>query len=234
MNMENELIKSYSDSICKMIGELGKSSVRLLLQDSGEQKAMGRIRSIHFEEEMSLVGFVPFSIIPAYYKFTMGINLNDHLLVTPYIVKFSKDMPAFPVFKTVSKATGEKIVVDDNLVMDSIIDVIPKEYLTKNSQYLQGPLMGANIIKLLHSNIFDCKGLFEKNEKGQIEYIVRSSDFLFSDGIGNFKGISNDFLCLCSYLKKDTGEPNYIVLPSLETIRVLPSDKQVIVGNPFI
>lgn len=73
---------------------------------------------------------------------------------------------------------------------------------------------------------WDKKDLFSKNEDGSYNYTGREGEWELSHGLGNMISISNNFLCLCSYMNKVTGTPSYAVLTSDDTIRVLPENEE--------
>ena len=60
-----------------MENQLQKSSVKNLLQEECIQHATGRVRSASLQEEMSLVGFVPYSLSNLYLQLAMYMDLND-------------------------------------------------------------------------------------------------------------------------------------------------------------
>ena len=91
-----------------MNSQLLKSSLFSLLCDTGMQRAEGRVRSKSLLEEMSLIGFIPYTDYYIHHLLFSSVDLNDHLYVAPYLVKFSKDSPVYPYFKTITSAEGKK------------------------------------------------------------------------------------------------------------------------------
>lgn len=203
--------------------QLQKSSLFNLLCDTGMQHAEGRVRSKSLFEEMSLIGFIPHTDYYLHQLTFDAVDLNDHLYVAPYIVKFSKNTPVFPYFKTIAKATGKKYRIDEKLYIDPILDEIPKSIL-QNARFSFPPLNGNKLIRLISAK-WDKKDLLIKNEDDTYDYIGREGDLELSGGLGNSVYISNNFLCLCTYMNKVTGTPCYIVLTSDDVIRVLPENE---------
>lgn len=211
--------------------ELQKSSIYGLVLETGIQHAEGRVRSKSLLEEMSLIGFIPYT---DNYIFQMNlglkVDLNEHLYVAPNLVKFSKKTPAYPVFKTVTKANGKEYEVNKDLYMDSILDELPLDKLnSKDFDFISYQFTGKDLLKLLKRNIFLKKFLEEQNfltenEENTYKYIGRDENLELSCGIENKIAISNNFLCLCTYMNKITGLPSYTVLTSNDTIRVLSED----------
>ena len=194
-----------------------------MLHETGMQQAEGRVRSKSLLEEMSLIGFVPYT--DNYLNlldFGINIDLNDHLFVAPFLVRFSKDTPVYPFFKTISKAEGKKYKLDCSLYIDSIIDEIP-DYVLKWKN-LTRPLTGEAFLKM-RTKHWNPESLLESDDNGNPQYVGKKDEWELSCGLGNFISISNNFLCLCTYMNKVTGTPSYAVLTSDDTIRVLPENE---------
>ena len=201
-----------------------KSSLFNLLNETGMQQAEGRVRSKSLLEEMSLIGFIPYT---DYYTIQLALNsvdLNGHLYVAPNLVKFSKDTPAYPYFRTITKATGKQYRIDGKLYIDPILDEIPSCIL--QYAHFKQPFNGNQLLKMIYKK-WDKKDLFSKNEDGSYNYTGREGEWELSHGLGNMISISNNFLCLCSYMNKVTGTPSYAVLTSDDTIRVLPENEDL-------
>ena len=204
--------------------QLEQSSIKSLLHAKGVQQATGRVRSESLLEEMSLIGFVPYSVYFDYFLGESKIDLNSHLFVTPYLLRCSSNESPIPVFHTIRCAAEKEYCIEKNLLIDSILDEIihvAPPYLTKDIKYNK-PLRGDKIIDLIESDKSRrvCN-LFITKEDGTYRYMGENSDIELSGGIGNIKCISNDFLCLCTYMNKVTGLPSYTLMPSDKTIRVL-------------
>lgn len=203
--------------------QLEQSSIKSLLLANGEQQATGRVRSESLLEEMSLIGFVPYSVYFDYFLGESKIDLNSHLYVTPYFLRCSSSDSPIPVFHTIRRAAEKEYCVKNNLMIDSILDEIihvSPPYLTKDINYNK-PLRGDKIIYLIKKERKVCN-LFNTKEDGTYNYLGKESDIELSGGIGNIKCISNNFLCLCIYMNKVTGLPSYTLMSSDKTIRVLP------------
>ena len=193
-----------------MSSQLNKSSISSLLLSSGEQTAIGRIRSASLGEEMSLIGFI------AYTPSFINVDLNDHLIVTPYLIRFSKDKTLFPVCKTVKKAKGQKYKIDHHLLIDPMLDEIPK-YILKNT-IVSLPLTGDVLLNLM-SKKWDKKDFFEQVEDGSYLYVARDEELELTGLTGKLTCIADDFLCLCTYMNKVTWMPSYALLPAYDVIR---------------
>lgn len=202
--------------------QLHKSSLFSLLNETGMQQAEGRVRSKSLLEEMSLIGFVPYTDYYIHHLVLSSVDLNHHLYVAPYLVKFSKDTPVYPYFKTITKATGKQYRVNGQLYIDPILDKIPSSVLQYN--HVKLPLDGNQLLRLMGKK-WDKKDMFVKNEDLTYNYIGREGEWELSNGLGNMISISNNFLCLCSYINKVTGTPSYAVLTSDDAIRVLPENE---------
>lgn len=202
--------------------QLQKSSLFSLLSDTGMQRAEGRVRSKSLLEEMSLIGFIPYTDYYLHQLVLSSVDLNDHLHVAPYLVRFSKDTPVYPYYKMITKATGKKYKIDEKLYVDPILDEIPSSVL--KYAHFKLPLDGNQLLKLMYKK-WDKKNLFVENGNGTYEYTGREGEWELSCGLGNMISISNNFLCLCSYMNRVTGTPSFAVLTSDDTIRVLPENE---------
>lgn len=203
--------------------ELHKSSLAYLLNETGLQQAEGRVRSISLLEEMSLIGFIPYTKDFTIQSILNPANLNSRLFVAPYFVKFSQDTPAYPYFKNISKAKGKQYRIDGKLFIDPILSDIlhntPLKYVNPKM-----PFDGNQLLQQLKKRSVT-EDLFIKNEDKTYDYIAREGEYELSCGLENIVSISNSFLCLCSYMNKVTGLPSYTVLTAKDTIRVLPENE---------
>lgn len=190
--------------------QLYESNISSLLQSSGEQKAIGRVRSASLSEEMSLIGFV------AYTPFLINVDLNDHLIVTPYLIRFSKDNTLFPVCKSVRKAKGQKYKIDHHLLIDPMLEEIP-DFVLKYAK-VSRPLTGDTLLSLM-SKKWDKKDFFEQVEDGSYLYVARDNELELTGLTGKLTCITDDFLCLCTYMNKVTWMPTYTLLPPFDVIR---------------
>lgn len=203
--------------------ELQKSSLAYLLNETGMQQAEGRVRSISLLEEMSLIGFIPYTKDFTIQSILNPANLNSRLFVAPYFVKFSQDTPAYPYFKRISMAEGKQYRVDGKLYIDPILSDIlhntPLQYVNPKM-----PFDGNQLLQLLKKRRVT-EDLLIKNEDKTYDYIGREGEYELSCGLENIVSISNSFLCLCSYMNKVTGLPSYTVLTAKDTIRMLPENE---------
>ena len=206
-----------------MENQLQTSSVKNLLQEEGIQHATGRVRSVSLLEEMSLVGFVPYSLSNLYLHLSMYMDLNDGLIVTPYCIRFSHINTIYPIFKSIQLASRNKYDVDENLIIGSIVDDIPERIF--KALKVPNPFMNKKILQRLLMQDWDKGSLFENSGDGNVRYIARENEFEMKEGLGKLICISNDFLCLCRYMNKVTGLPSFTILPSEDTIRVIPESQ---------
>ena len=213
-----------------MNSQLQKSSLISLLRESGCERAEGRVRSTSLLEEMSLVGFIPYTDYSYVQSVMSSVDLNGHLYVAPYLVKFDKDGPVFPYFKKIIKAEGKKYKLEESLYVYPALEDMPEKVLDyskyKNAGFKRNFSFTGDILQnLMTSRFWVEKDFLIKNADGTCDYIGRDGDWELSDGLGNIVSISNNFLCLCRYMNKVTGMPSYAVLTSDDTIRVLPENE---------
>ena len=71
------------------------------------------------------------------------------------------------------------------------------------------------------SKKWDKKDFFEQVEDSSYLYIARDEELELTGLTGNLTCISDDFLCLCTYMNKVTWTPTYTLLPPFDVIRCL-------------
>ncbi|MBQ7462778.1 MAG: hypothetical protein IJS63_11175 [Bacteroidaceae bacterium] len=126
-----------------MDSQLQKFCIYNLLQKTGVQHAEGRVHSKSLMEELSLIGFIPYTDNYLLQKdIGMGVDLNGHLYVAPHLVRFSTDTPIYPYFSTITKAKGNKYCVDENLFIDTILDKAPLCEFKPNKGSIRMPFDG--------------------------------------------------------------------------------------------
>ena len=220
-----------------MSEQLQKSSVKELLYEGAKNPsilfdgesintheigfARGTVVSESLGVEMSLIGFIPYSVAFELYQFSMYINFNDSLIVTPYFIRFSQSEVILPIFPKISLANKKKYVLDKTIT----ICTLQEEKLLSDSKnkVTKLPYVSGELLKKNFNKIKD-KSMFEVGDTDSVFYIGRNNEFELEYGFGNIRYITNDFLCLCNYMNKVTGLPSYVVLPSQDTIRVLKKD----------
>ena len=202
-----------------MNSQLQLSSIRDLLFSEGYMQAKGRVRSETMQEEMSLIGFVPFlegaNLPPDIYSTMLQCDLNAHLIVTPFFIRYSDDKTIFPVFKSISLAKGAKYKVDKNLIIDSIYG--------SWSKGAQRPLYGNYILTKKHYSGFP-KERFETDENKDTFFISNDQELVMTESLGELVCVSDYFHCLCSFINTVTGMPSYTVFMPDDLIKVLPRE----------
>lgn len=118
-----------------MENQIQKSSIKHLLHADGIQHAFGRVRSASLQEEMSLIGFIPYGInenLSCDLPVMSSIDLNEHLIVTPHLLRFASSTRTFPIFKSIKKAMGNRYRVDKNLVLCYSPKDVPEQIVPNN------------------------------------------------------------------------------------------------------
>lgn len=202
--------------------QLYKSCINSLLQSTGMQQATGRVRSESLQEEMSLIGFIPYhrsndlsesDIIP--------ININSDFILSPYRIRLKDIKNTFPITQQVSIAKGRKYFVERTLTT-YITEKINKPHLSKYFENQTHSWADA-VLRSATSNKIPANSL-SKNDQGLLEFTANNDDLEFRRNTGEHIWVYNDFLCLCTFINKVTGLPSYAVFPPEDTIRIL-SDK---------
>ena len=204
--------------------QLPKSSIKSLLQAQGMQQATGWVKSESFCEEMSLLGFIPYTAFYSFFDLSIKGDINSLLFVTPLYVRFVNDSSILPIFSSISDANGKKYILNERLLADLLLDEMPESiarYYEKNR-----PVNGKTLLRLLTNKRWQRNDLFEKNEDGSIFYVGREKEWIMTRALNDWYCITNDFLCLCSYMNKVTGLPSYTVLRSEDALRILPKSDE--------
>lgn len=203
----------------KIYSQLQKSSVRRLLQVNGMQEAKGCVRSVRFQEEMSLVGFVPYTVFEKrLFELDPIVDLNDHLVVTPCLLKSSKSSLPVPIFYKISAADGKKYDLNKKLLIEPMLDNVSKK-IDYIRSYIRRPFDGEQLLSQVYKSNVSME--FIEKEDDHYLYVGKEGDLELSEGVGGMTCISNNFLCLCAYMNKVTGSPSYVVLNPEDTIRVM-------------
>lgn len=216
-----------------MENQLNKSCVINILHKSGSLQAEGKVRSIHFDDEMSLIGFIPFSSTPE--KATLLFSMNDELIVTPFRVRSKSFQMTFPVMKYITSTKGKEYFVDKNLRIASI-----ETYAFLNSSYgffayqeNPTPYNTSSIVSKIEKYHI-CLGKISRDENGFLNYIPAAEEFEFSREnntytssaetkqlkVSTYTYIADNFLCLCTFINKVTGLVSYAVFNPEDIIKV--------------
>lgn len=205
-----------------MNAQLQLSSIREILLNKGEIYAKGRVKSESMQEEMSLIGFVPYlegADLPLEsYSILLQCDLNAHLIVTPFFIRYSDDKNIYPVFKSISLTNGNKYKVNKNLIIETIYGS-----WVKRASSLSRPLYGDNIISKINWKDFP-SDRFETDENKETYYLSKNQEFVMTESLGELVCISDYFLCLCSFINSVTGMPSYTVFMPDDLIKVLPKE----------
>lgn len=205
-----------------MNSQLQLSSIREILLNKGEIYAKGRVKSESMQEEMSLIGFVPYlegADLPLeLYSTLLECDLNTHLIVTPFFIRYSDDKNIYPVFKSISLTNGNKYKVSQNLIIETIYGS-----WVKGVPRLPRPLYGDYIISKRNVKGFP-SDRFETDENKETYYLSKNQEFIMTESLGELVCISDYFLCLCSFINSVTGMPSYTVFMPDDLIKVLPKE----------
>ncbi len=210
-----------------MSNEIQKSSIKEILNSGYGITNNKKVRSILFDEEMTLLGFIPFT--NTYLFLDETVNLNDRLIVNPFYVKFPEGS-VYPLFTTIWSAENRNYIVDNNLILDFLLEESLDLDNGKIKKHYTRPLRGDSILRLMHNsknaNIFP----LERNEDGTYSYIGRKgelelSGFISMNNNKNNICITREILCVCAFINKVTGLPSYSVLSPEDTICIMTDDE---------
>lgn len=199
---------------------LEQTSIKNNLKKVGFEIAAGEVETSYFKENLSLLGFIPHNIYKDKLQFSINVNLNEDLIVTPYLVRFSNNRFPIPVFKKIENAEGKKYRMDNDLLIDTRLNEISGYNLSNllNSKVVPIPVPASSFINYIKSYIYK-KEYIKRNDNNTFDYIGQKGEWLLSDSELQVTCVTNDFVCLCFYQNKVTGKPSYVVLPSNDLIR---------------
>lgn len=206
-----------------MNSQLQKSSIKGQLHSSRMQQAAGRVRSESLQEDMSLIGFIPFhrpgDLLD---NSNLTINMDCEFVLSPYRIRFKGIKETFPITQQISVAYGTRYLFARNISTYAITNLnqvhLSKYFESPTPNWADAVLRSWNYKKMPKANVI-------KNEEGKLEYIASEDEYEFRRNAGDHIWIENDFLCLCTYMNKITGLPSYAVFSPDDVIRTL-SDKE--------
>lgn len=196
---------------------LSENSIANLLQKNGELDVKLNVCSETFNQSMTLVGFIPYNEANSLELHCLQIDMNADILFTPYRICVPGVGKTFPVMKKISLAKeGEPFLIQRNLITPygtkgfiGYYNYTEKEELTevKIRNILSSKIK--DILKQVKSSQNYVPDKLIKNDAGFLEYKTSASDFVSTRTYGDYKVISNNFLCLCAYTNLVTGKPCY-------------------------
>lgn len=204
--------------------QLDQSSVLALLYERGAQHANGYVRFAGLPDEFSLIGFIPvYASLPGSSCFS-GIDLAGEILVTTHFIRFSSLQVVYPIFRDISKTEGNDYLVDSNLLLNSLIDNVDSLSYFRGESSLKFGSPGSQILTKIKIKAID--NFFFKKEEENVYFIGNKNFFVLQNGPGKWQCISNDFLCLCTYMNKTTGKIDYVATSPDLTIRAVGNNKE--------
>ena len=208
-----------------MDNQLSNSSVKNLLDKKGVLQAGGEVRFGIFPEKITLLGFVPYHM--GSYSFNhsnkkiMEIDFNERLIVSPHRIRQINSETTYPVMKMIKKSDSEIFQYNRSLR----IYAMPPEMLQNNVLigYLNNPSKSL-ADTLLRGKVIS--SLFKRNEEGLLQYETKENDYIFTRTYGDYTCIANDFVCLCSYINKISGLPNYSLFDPEDIVKVISEEDE--------
>ncbi|MDY6294504.1 MAG: hypothetical protein SPL78_10475 [Bacteroidales bacterium] len=199
---------------------LDQTSIKNNLQKVGFEIAKGLVETDYMNADLSLIGFIPYNVYKNNLHFSLSVNLNERIIVTPYLVRFDNKSYPIPLFKKIELAKDEKYIINNDLLIDTRLEDVPKPFKGRfldNDPLHPLPIPGDKF--KMYIKKASNRPYLKKNEEDTYYYIGQDGELLLSQNALNVCCISNDFVCLCSYENKVTGLLSYIVLPSNDIIR---------------
>lgn len=167
---------------------------------------------------LELVGFVPINQTDFYdiTKFIVGIN---YIRLEFDAWGNKKEHHFFPIAKKIEQLKTNKLIIDNTFVHISNLDNNTKTNLKLYQKYFgttNGNIENSKK-KLLNTNEFIL-------EDENLYYILKENEMSFSRENKIF-GISDYFLCLCSYINPIIGKLEYVIKQPDELIITLQKNK---------
>ena len=209
-----------------------ENSVAKLLQKNGELDVKLNVCSEIFNQSMTLVGFIPYNELESFDYYVPTIDMNEDVLFTPYRIRMPRVEKTFPVMKKIRLAKdGETFPIQRKLVtpyglkgFSGYCYYIEKEELTevKIKNILSSKIK--DILRQVKSSLNYIPDKLIKNDDGFLEYKTSSGDLVSTRTYGDYKVISNNFLCLCAYTNLVTGKPCYSLFDPEDVYKIEVAD----------
>jgi len=212
------------------------SSVEGMLNELGVVKADGPIRHESFNEELQLVGFLPYNTNLSLVRY---IDLNGKLNLTPYMTRYSEDFFVIKIMKYVKIDKTNKFFLTSNdiLPIKNVMKELTKRNLyneiRKYNSYMDNPTSdnAKSLINMLESQVK--LDFLLKDDAGQIYYDPEKHPMFFYRDIDDKDCVADAFLCLCSYTNPVTGLLSYVGFPPEECICTLEEKQGEIKEHPI-
>jgi len=187
-------------------------------------KAEGKVRSYGMKSDITLLGVIPYQPFDV-----AGIErciLNKPFFVTPYMIRFHDSNSPIMIYKNLKKACGQKYILNDlfysfsNRVFSNI-----SPHILNNSSETALPINGAKLLKILSKEKkynYPKLTQYEFSEDA-VSYIGQDEEWELT--VGRLVCVTDDFICLCSYMNSVSGKLDYVLLPPEDVYFVLPEDK---------
>lgn len=196
---------------------LSENSVAKLLQKNGELDVKLNVCSETFNQSMTLVGFIPYNEMDSLEVYNPRMDMNGDILFTPYRICIPGVEKTFPVMKKIRFAKeGESFLIQRKLItpygikgFNEYCHYIENEELTEAKIKNVLRIKINDILRQVKSSPMYIPEKLIKNDDGFLEYKTSTSDFVSIRTYGDYKVISNNFLCLCAYTNLVTGKPCY-------------------------
>ncbi|MBR5823191.1 MAG: hypothetical protein IKY67_03515 [Paludibacteraceae bacterium] len=188
---------------CTIISELNKNNtINAGCKVTTESKLLS----------LEVVGFIPISQDDFYdiTKFIIGAN-NIRFDLEAFGSK--KEFCFLPIAQKIEKKSNNKLNIDNNFIYIANIKKTERNNLSNYRTYRS---------EKTKSNLLVSKNFI--SEKENVYYLLKEDEMSFFR-YDKIVGVSNYFLCLCSYINPTTGKLDYTIKNPDELIVVLQKDK---------
>ena len=175
--------------------QLTQNNVRHSLINRGELHSGELVLDPLTGQKMLLSGFVPcYMELKSEATALDMLNMNDEIIVGSFRLRCKNGKKTYPIMSHVE-------LVDDSL------------YLTDDSCLALTVYRAAKYSGVNYTTYLYLTDSFQKEENNENIYKSENPLFVFSRNIGQYKVVSEMFLCLCRYINPVTGLQNYLLVP---------------------
>ena len=166
---------------------------------------------------LEVVGFIPFNQMDFYdiTKFIIGYNTIRFDLD---VWGNKKEHRFLPITKKIEKKHNDKLIIDNGFLYIANIESADR---TNLNLYLKYVGTSGNY-ELSKNKLLRTKHFIA--EEDNVFYLIKEEEMLVLRG-DRIIGVSDYFLCLCSYINQITGKVEYLIKNPDELIIVLQKDK---------
>lgn len=158
-------------------------------------------------QKMLLSGFVPcYMELKSEATALEMLNMNEEIIVSPFRLRCKNGKKTYPIMSHVELVHDSLYATDDSCLALTVF---------RAAKY-----SGNNYTTYLYLT-----DSFQKEENSENIYKSENPLFVFTRNIGQYKVVSEMFLCLCRYINPVTGLQNYFLVPPEQIVIIKEKSK---------